>query len=615
MKKSVLCVAVMSAIMLGGLASCGENNTSSSAATSSSASSSSISTSSSASVASHEVTITISGDTEGKYEVGGTIQVAVKLDGAFATTGSTLTASNNNVTIGTGVAGLYSVSLDAAGEVTFTAKVTSDGKEYSASETITISARDIKTCASVKELDDGTTVIVQGKVTAVSGSSAYISDSTGGIYVYSWYYNSDGTDTAISNKTWTLGQVVEVKAQVASYNGLKQLSNYSNKSRITGTYAKTITDDITYTATSLDEAGFNKLTATDAGNVYTFTATYVSGTPTTGKAVSCTFKIGTKTVTLRTDSYDKVGISTELVENREYKITTPLTWYNNNAQFAFLGQGTSIEAINVVDPTGIEVKASSSVEVGSSISLSYTLTPSGATANVTYAIESGSEYATLSGNTLKGVAIGTVKVTASYTLNGTTYTSLPLSIEVIAATDPVKINTITGEGSYYVKGIVVAKHNKGFVLADDTGAIYVHDYGNLKVSVNDYASIKGAVSSYNGALQYSYSASTVTYTKLDDDSDKPTLASATELTSSIADSFKTVGKSVSLNKLYKWTTTVAKTNNYDTFNIDGSNTVIEAQYSTFTVTEGTTYEVEGYFTGYNSQYSYANFIFTSVTAK
>lgn len=614
MKKSVLCVAVMSAIMLGGLASCGENNTSSSAATSSSASSSSISASSSASVASHEVTITISGDTEGKYEVGGTIQVAVKLDGAFATTGSTLTASNTNVTIGTGVAGLYTVSLDVAGEVTFTAKVTSDGKEYSASETITISARDIKTCASVKELDDGTTVTVQGKVTAVSGSSAYIADSTGGVYVYSWYYNSDGTDTAISNKTWTLGQVVEVKAQVASYNGLKQLSNYSNKSRITGTYAKTITDDITYNITSLDQAGFNKLTATDAGNVYTFTATYVSGTPTTGKAVSCTFKIGTQEVTLRTDSYDKVGISTELVENREYKITTPLTWHSG-AQFAFLGQGTSIEAINVVDPTGIEVKASSSVEVGSSISLSYTLTPSGATANVTYAIESGSEYATLSGNKLTGVAIGTVKVTASYTLNGTTYTSLPLSIEVIAATDPVKINTITGEGSYYVKGIVVAKHDKGFVLADDTGAIYVHDYGNLKVSVNDYASIKGAVASFNGALQYTYSASTVTYTKLDDDSDKPTLASAAELTSGIADSFKTVGESVSLNKLYKWTTTVAKSGNYYTYNIDGSDTVIEAQYSTFTVSEGTTYEVEGYFTGYNSKYSYANFVFTSVTVK
>lgn len=611
MKKSVLCVAVMSAIMLGGLASCGENNTSSSAATSSSASSSSISTSSSASVASHEVTITISGDTEGKYEVGGTIQVAVKLDGAFATTGSTLTASNTNVTIGTGVAGLYSVSLDAAGEVTFTAKVTSDGKEYSASETITISARDIKTCASVKKLDDGTAVTVQGKVTAVSGKSAYIADSTGGVYINNWNYNSD--DTAISNSTWTLGQVVEVKAQVSSFNGLKQLSNYSS-GRITGTYAKTITDDITYNITSLDQAGFNKLTATDAGNVYTFTATYVSGTPTTGSAESCKFKIGTKTVTLRTDKYDKVGISTELVENREYKITTPLTWFNG-AQFAFLGQGTSIEAINVVDPTGIEVKASSSVEVGSSISLSYTLTPSGATANVTYAIESGSEYATLSGNTLKGVAIGTVKVTASCKANGTTYTSLPVSIEVIAASDPVKINTITGAGSYYVKGIVVAKHDKGFVLADDTGAIYVYDYGNLKVSVNDYASIKGAVSSYNGALQYTYSASTVTYTKLDDDSDKPTLASATELTSSIADSFKTVGESVSLNKLYKWTTTVVKSGNYYTFNIDGSDTVIEAQYSTFTVTEGTTYEVEGYFTGYNSNHKYANFVFTSVTAK
>lgn len=599
MKKKVLCLAALSVIMLGSIASC--NNSASS------------SSSTSISTVSHEVTITISGASDGKYEVGGTIEVGVKLDGSFATTGASLTASNDNVTIGEGIAGLYSVDLAKAGEVTLTAKVSVDGQEYSATETITLTDIVVTSIADAKKLDDGTSVTVRGKVTAISGKSAYIADSTGGLYIYNWNYNSDGSDTAISNSTWTLGQTVEVKANVASNAGGKQLSNYSG-GRINGTYAKTTTAAVTYTVKKLDETGFKALKATDAGNVYTFTATFVSDTPNTGSAVSCKFKIGNTSVTLRTDKYDKVGISTDLIAGREYTITTPLSWYNG-AQFAFLGLGTTISPVDVINPTGVSISAASSVLVGTSIPLSYTLTPSGASADVTYAITSGSDCATISGTTLTGVKVGTVTITGSVTVDGTTITSNPITVNVIDPTDSVKINTITVNNSYYVKGIVAAKHDKGFVLADDTGSIYVHDYGNCNAAIDDYVSIKGVVSSYNGALQFTYSSSTHVYNKLTDTTDEPTLASAIDLTSSIADSFKTVGESVSLNKLYKWTTTVVKLNGYYTFNVSGSTTTIEAQYTTFDVKEGTKYEVEGYFTGYNTSYNYANFIFKSVTAK
>ena len=598
MKKKVLCLVALSVIMLGSIASCNNNNNNSSSATS---------------TVSHEVTITISGASDGKYEVGGSIEVGVKLDGSFATTGASLTASNDNVTIGEGIAGLYTVDLAKAGEVTLTAKVSVDGQEYSASETITLTDIVVTSIADAKKLDDGTSVTVRGKVTAISGKSAYIADSTGGLYIYNWNYNSDGSDTAISNSTWTLGQTVEVKANVASNAEGKQLSNYSN-GRINGTYAKTTTAAVTYSVANLDENGFKALKSTDAGNVYTFTATYVSGTPKTGSAVSCKFKIGSTTVTLRTDQHDNVGISTTLVAGREYSITTPLSWYYG-AQFAFLGIGTTISPVEVINPTGVSISAASSVLVGTSIPLSYTLTPSGASADVTYAITSGSEYAKINGSTLTGVKVGTVTITGSVTVDGKTITSNPITVSVIDLTDSVKINTVTVNNSYYVKGIVAAKHDKGFVLADDTGAIYVHDYGNCNAAIGDYASIKGVVSSYNGALQFTYSSSTHVYNKLEDTTDKPKLASAIDLTSSIADSFKTVGESVSLNKLYKWTTTVGTLNGYKTFNVSGSTTTIEAQYTTFDVKEGTTYEVEGYFTGYDTSHNYANFIFTSVTAK
>lgn len=611
MKKKVLCLAILSVIMLGSVASCGGNNSSSSSSATSTSSASS--SSSSTSTASHAVTISISGATDNKYAVGGTIEIGVKLDGAYATSGASLTASNDSVTIGEGIAGLYSVDLVKAGEVTFTAKVSVDGQEYSATETITITDIEVTSIADAKKLDDGTSVTVRGKVTAISGTSAYIADSTGGVYIYNWYYNND--DTAITNKTWTLGQTVEVKANVASNRGAKQLSNYdsSSKSRITGTYAKTTTTEVTYTVATLDETGYKALKSTDAGNVYSFTATYVSGTPKTGSDVNCEFKIGNTTVTFRTNKYDKVGISTTLVVNREYKITTPLSWYDK-AQFAFLGIGTTIEPVDIVNPTAISISTNkSSVWVGSTTKLSATFTPSGASASVTYSITEGSEFASIRDTTLTGVKVGTVKVVGSVTVDGTTITSDPITITISEVPETAsKINTITGEGDYFVKGVVAATCTKGYIVADDTAAIYVHVYDNADTipEKDAYISIKGSTSLYNGQLQFS----TPTITKITDTSDKPTLASAIDLTSSIADSLKT-STSVTDKKLYKWTTTVAKSGSYYTFNVAGSSTVIEATYTTFTVSEGTTYDVEGYFAGYNTGYKYANFVFTKVDSK
>ncbi len=602
MKKSVLCLAAFSCLMLASVVSCGPTTSSSSSANSSETSSSQAS-----SEETHTVSIDITGDVEGVYTQGGSISVQVKLDGTFATSGATLTASNDNVTIGEGVAGIYTVSLDKAGEVTLTAKVTKGDKEYTDSKTITIVGNNITTIADAKKLDDGEMVTIQGKVTAVSSSSAYIADSTGGMYIYNWFYDTE--DTAITNKTWTLGASVEVKAKVASYNGLKQLTDYENSAKISGTYAKTISSNIKYTPIELDETGFKALKATDAGNVYSFTATYVSGTPSTGTAVNVNFKIGSTSVTLRTDKYDKVGISTELVANTSYKIVTPLTWYKG-AQFAFLGIGTQITPEEAIAPTSITVSSKlSTIAVGTSTTLSYELGPKGATGTVTYEVSEGSEIVSISDEKVTALKVGTAKVVAKCG----DLTSEPITITV----NELEVSKISAVNSFdkqfYVKGVVKVITTKGMIIADDTCAINVHLYSQpTAYEVGDYVSVIGAPTSFHSVYQFSTDS---VITKLNEQA--PNLAEPVSLTSTIADSFINSDKvnTVANNLLYTWDTTVGKSNNFFTLNIAGSSTVIEPCYTQLSLTEGASVTVTGYFLGYDYTYSYASFGLVSVDAK
>lgn len=233
-------------------------------------------------------------------------------------------------------------SCNGGQDVTSETPITSQTDTSSVTSTSTVPVNYI-TIAEAKTKSVGTTVTVRGKVTAVSGTSAFISDSTGGIYVYNIAY--DATDTAINNKTWTLGMSVEVKSVLAEYSGLIQLSNYSN-GKITGTYAVEVEEEVTaMTPIELNETTYAALTSANTGNLYTFTATFVDTQPKTGTAVSCNFTLGSTKIVLRTDKYDTVGISTTFVAGSQYKFTIPLSWYGTSAQFALVGTGVIIEVL------------------------------------------------------------------------------------------------------------------------------------------------------------------------------------------------------------------------------------------------------------------------------
>lgn len=236
-------------------------------------------------------TITYSGDPK----VGGQLSLVAKdSNGALITP---QTAVTYTATKGADLVTIQGakVNLLKAGDVTIQGSYEGSTAEVS----FTIEAEQLEASISIKEAKSkpaGTTVVVKGKVLSAVGKSAYIADATAGLYIYNWSYNSDGSDTAISNSTWTVGDSVIVKANINmasitdknenKHNGGLQLSNYSG-GRIDGTYAKKITEDITTTSPiSLDEAGFKNLKDTEVGNLYSFSAKYVSGNITAGKASS-----------------------------------------------------------------------------------------------------------------------------------------------------------------------------------------------------------------------------------------------------------------------------------------------------------------------------------------
>lgn len=270
--------------------------------------------------------------------------------------------------------------------------------------TITTTELTDSTTAAAKTLAKNDAVRVKGKVTAIDGNAAYITDETGGIYVYN-FAPADG---------WTMGAEVIVTGNIDIYNGLYQVKNGSDLCKI-----ETTTGINPKAATTIDEAGFKALTAADAGNTYTFVAEYVKGDPNTtdkdGKrtASSVTFRMGKTEFVLRTSKYDD-EIDVTLTAGKYYTITTPLSWYNG-AQFAFLSQGTTIaEFTDIPAATGIEIVASGDeVAVGETITFESYLTPFPSTGAVTYSIVEGSEYAKIEGNVLTGLEGGVVKVQGS----------------------------------------------------------------------------------------------------------------------------------------------------------------------------------------------------------
>lgn len=469
----------------------------------------------------------------------------------------TLIFKNNGSAIVEQASVVYSVddaskATVSGNKITFTGngsvKITATYKGETIEKTVEVAEGEhIYTIAEAKaaKSDMNNLIKMRGKVTASLGKSAYISDSTGGAYIYNWSFND--ADTAITNKSFTVGQTVDITAFIVhSTNGGErglQISNWNSGSRVNGTSAIVSTTEVeAMKPIELDEAGYKALTYDKVGNLYTFEAEYVSGNP-KEKGVNVKFKLGNTDIVLRTDKYDPASPSDTLVAGKKYKITAPLSWFNG-AQFAYASSGVSIVE---ADSEPLEVSYTGDAYVGEFVNLVTTASGVKVTEGVTYTIEEGSNLASLANGVLTITGEGTIKVKATYVKDGKTLTAeVTINATVLTLSKLSELKSMT-EGKKvksrgYVMGYTETPRSKSGLydkvfIAD--GEDYYILYKVLPeqltgINVGDLIEFTGYINNFKQSDVTTYETTSNVITKLTEADSSIVKPTATELTSSSA---------------------------------------------------------------------------------
>lgn len=472
----------------------------------------------------------------------------------------TLIFKNNGSAIVEQASVVYSVddaskATVSGNKITFTGngsiKITATYKSETIEKTVEVAEGEhINTIAEAKAANSNANKLIKmrGKVTASLGTSAYISDSTGGAYIYNWSFNN--ADTAITNKSFTVGQTVDITAFIVhSTNGGErglQISNYNRekKERVNGTSAIVSTTEVeAMEPIELDEAGFKALTYDKVGNLYTFEAEYVSGKPSKGTGVNVKFKLGNTDIVLRTDSYDPAVPSDTLVTGKKYKITAPLSWFNG-AQFAYASSGVSIVE---ADAKPLEVSYTGDAYVGEFVNLVTTASGVKVTEGVTYTIEEGSNLASLANGVLTITGEGTIKVKATYVKDGKTLTAeVTINATVLALSKLSELKSKNKGEKVKSRGYVMGYtetprsdselYDKVFVAdGEDYYILYkVLPEQLTGINVGDLIEFTGYIQNFEQPNVTTYETVTNVITKLTEADSSIVKPTATELTSSSA---------------------------------------------------------------------------------
>lgn len=475
----------------------------------------------------------------------------------------TLIFKNNGSAIVEQASVVYSVddaskATVSGNKITFTGngsvKITATYKGETIEKTVEVAEGEhIYTIAEAKAAssDANHLIKMRGKVTASLGTSAYISDTTGGAYIYNWSYNN--ADTAITNKSFTVGQTVDITAFIVHSNkkdkngnqierGL-QISNYNSGSRVSGTSAIVSTTEVeAMKPIELDEAGYKALTYDKVGNLYTFEAEYVSGKPSKGTGVDVKFKLGNTDIVLRTDKFDPAAPSDTLVAGKKYKITAPLSWFNGS-QFAYASSGVSIVE---ADAKPLEVSYTGNAYVGKEVTLVTTASGVKVTEGVTYTIEEGSDLASLENDVLTITGEGTIKVKATYVKDGKTLTAeVTINATALALSKLSELKSMT-TGKVKSRGYVMGYtgtpridsglYDKVFVAdGEDYFILYKVKPEQLTgINVGDLIEFTGDIQHYKQGDVTTYETKNNVITKLTEADSSIVKPTATELTSSSA---------------------------------------------------------------------------------
>lgn len=217
--------------------------------------------------------------------------------------------------------------------------------------------------------------------------------------------------------------------------------------------------------------------------------------------------------------------------------------------------------------------------------------------------------ATVENGVVKGVAEGTVVIEAKLKSNSKEGAKISIKVSKSVAKAQA-INTITKAVSKAtVRGQILVKAPKFFIIADETAAIEV--YTSTNYAVGDVVKVTGKVVAYAKVLEFSGS---ISITKIGYKVKNPFGKDPIELTKDVASNLANASDNgtTGYRRSYKWSATATKSGTYVCFNLDGSEILLEpSNASDFNIVLGNYYTVEGVWQGSKNS-SYVQFYRTKV---
>lgn len=217
--------------------------------------------------------------------------------------------------------------------------------------------------------------------------------------------------------------------------------------------------------------------------------------------------------------------------------------------------------------------------------------------------------ATVENGVVKGVAEGTVVIEAKLKSNSKEGAKISIKVSKSVAKAQA-INTITKAVSKAtVRGQILVKAPKFFIIADETAAIEV--YTSTNYAVGDVVKVTGKVVAYAKVLEFS---GNISITKIGYKVKNPFGKDPIELTKDVASNLANASDNgtTGYRRSYKWSATATKSGTYVCFNLAGSEILLEpSNASDFNIVLGNYYTVEGVWQGSKNS-SYVQFYRTKV---
>ncbi|MDO4994644.1 MAG: chitobiase/beta-hexosaminidase C-terminal domain-containing protein [Bacteroidales bacterium] len=236
-----------------------------------------------------------------------------------------------------------------------------------------------------------------------------------------------------------------------------------------------------------------------------------------------------------------------------------------------------------------------------------------------------SEWITLSSNYTSPIAFTctantsaserSATVTLTYAYGTKTVTK---DVTITQAGNPNIVNNIsdiTETGTYTVKGTIVAKSTRGFIVGDGTGYVYYYNqnYDQSAYNIGDKVKLSGSVVVYGGVYEFNNSTTITAATESNYVEETPSLISGADMDSRVA---STTPAQLSSYVQYEGKLSVSGTH-YNIIDIDGATTAqgsISYPISTdFTSLDGQEVIVKGYYVGVSSS-TYYNTMLGSIEA-